>query len=579
MELLADQPRRMLAEKQLLETLARVEKWFTVRGWSLRDDGGLEVEFTISLPEDIVFEGLLVYPALFPDVAAYIRPKKSGESWSTHQYRGSGVLCLEFGPDNWEPSVTGVNLVKSANKLIWQELMQVLVPEMAPDVPARHTTSAGQHLRSQHQRFILTPALMTEARAQAAGTARPLVLLTAKGAVDSVSMVKEVGSTPSELLGGLTLPAALPQPGLLIRIATPAPSRALKLAELLELLPSEEREQAAGMAVVLCDSNSGIRVFLVPQAQADPLTELTELTVLDATEEQNPRLPEPHKKLSSLHVTIAGMGSLGSKVAVSLARCGFRNFHLIDVDVLMPHNLVRHDLDWRSVGLAKVDAVAERIYSVAPDANVLPVPFDVGGQENPAVMSELAKVVSTSQLVIDATADAHAFLNLASICKRGGVPMVWGEVFAGGFGGLMSRSRPTKDADPLTLRRHVHNVLNTLSPVPKIEVQRYSAESDGQVFIADDGCVSWFAGMLTSFALDAVLNEQEPDFPYPAYLVGFKKFWEFKEPFDTKPIHGPEIQTASQAEEPLTGEQARALESFREITKGPNRGASNNHPH
>lgn len=576
MDLLVNQPRRMLAERQQLDTLARTETWFKVRGWSQRADGGLEVEFTLELTQGDKVEAVLVYPVFYPDVAAYVRPKNHGEAWSGHQYPGTGVLCLEYGPDNWHEGVTGVDLVKSANKLVWQEFMRLMSPRRAPGIPSRHTTTVGQYLRNANKRFILTSAFLKAAAAQVIGTAQPLVLLTYSNEVDTVSMVKEVGNGPAmQLLGNLTLPAAAPQPGLLVRIEAPAPSRALARDELLELVPTEERVQAKGKAIVLCDTNSSIRVFNLPEADTE---QPTELTVLDATEEHNPRLPEKYTKLSSLHVTIAGMGSLGSKVAVSLARCGFRSFCLIDVDVLMPHNLVRHDMDWRSVGQAKVDAVAERIYAVAPDATVLALPFDVAGQENPMVMSEVANVVGKSHLVIDATAEAHAFLTLASVCKRAAVPMVWGEVFAGGFGGLIARSRPTKDAAPAILRRHIQNVMNTLAPVPKVEVKRYSAETDGQVFTADDACVTWVAGILTSFAVDVVLNEQEPDFPYPAYLLGFKKFWEFDQPFDTKPIADPELLSDTTPEENLTEQDAKAFESFQKLVKGRSNGASNNHP-
>ena len=33
--------------------------------------------------------------------------------------------------------------------------------------------------------------------------------------------------------------------------------------------------------------------------------------------------------------------------------------------------------------------------------------------------------------------------------------MVWGEVFAGGFGGFIARSRPTIDPDPAVMRQSV----------------------------------------------------------------------------------------------------------------------------
>ncbi len=53
-----------------------------------------------------------------------------------------------------------------------------------------------------------------------------------------------------------------------------------------------------------------------------------------------------------------GVGALGSQVIMNLARAGFGQWSLVDDDVLMPHNLVRHALDGNYVGRDKASAVA-----------------------------------------------------------------------------------------------------------------------------------------------------------------------------------------------------------------------------
>ena len=107
------------------------------------------------------------------------------------------MFCLEYGPDNWHEGVTGADLVKSANKLIWQEFMRLMSPRRAPGIPSRHTTTVGQFLRNANKRFILTSAFLKAAAAQVIGTAQPLVLLTYSNNVDTVSMVKGSGQWPS----------------------------------------------------------------------------------------------------------------------------------------------------------------------------------------------------------------------------------------------------------------------------------------------------------------------------------------------------------------------------------------------
>src|SRR5690606_2784507 len=49
-------------------------------------------------------------------------------------------------------------------------------------------------------------------------------------------------------------------------------------------------------------------------------------------------------------VAIVGAGSIGSKMAETLARSGVSKFVLADGDVLLPDNLERHALYWSEVG-------------------------------------------------------------------------------------------------------------------------------------------------------------------------------------------------------------------------------------
>ena len=67
-------------------------------------------------------------------------------------------------------------------------------------------------------------------------------------------------------------------------------------------------------------------------------------------------------------MAIVGCGSLGSKLAVMLARSGVGKFLLVDDDVLFAGNLVRHDLDWREIATHKVDSVARQNSVVNPSA-------------------------------------------------------------------------------------------------------------------------------------------------------------------------------------------------------------------
>ncbi|SDF77744.1 Molybdopterin or thiamine biosynthesis adenylyltransferase [Paraburkholderia phenazinium] len=537
MSLLVDQPQRMAREKRLLDALAHEVAWFRMQGWRATTNGELELRFSLTLLHG-TFDGVLVYPRYFPDVPAFIRPQRPGESWSGHQYLGSGVLCLERGPDNWDPSVTGVELVRSANKLLWSEVLQVAL-HRTPPAPSRHHQTLGQALRGESRRFLVTPQFVERLATASGGPAWPMKTATTRRGECELTFVTEVGDDATQRLTGMPVSlGANTGSGWAISMSKTHSSKVTTLDELVDLVSNGGGmiAEVSNKTIAVCDTQHHVRAFFVPPGEPVPVIELA---VIDASASEQARLPPAYAKLGALTVTVVGLGSLGSKVAVSLARSGVRRFGLIDADVLLPQNLVRNELDWQGVGFAKVEAVAERIRLVALDANVVALPFEVAGQENPLAVARLAELIGSSDLVIDATANSDAFLMLAAVCQRAQVPLVWGEVFAGGFGALMARSRPGRDADPLGIRTHIFGVMGTMEPVPHAEANRYALNTDDKVLVAGDAEVSYLASAITAFALDAVCSDGESEYPVAAYLLGFKKFWEFKQPFDTIPIQCP----------------------------------------
>lgn len=67
---------------------------------------------------------------------------------------------------------------------------------------------------------------------------------------------------------------------------------------------------------------------------------------------------------------IIGCGSVGSLVALELARAGVGRFFLIDMDVLGYHNICRHQCGILDVGKYKTSALRERILQINPTAEI-----------------------------------------------------------------------------------------------------------------------------------------------------------------------------------------------------------------
>ncbi|MGE5370724.1 MAG: HesA/MoeB/ThiF family protein [Solirubrobacterales bacterium] len=70
------------------------------------------------------------------------------------------------------------------------------------------------------------------------------------------------------------------------------------------------------------------------------------------------------------HLFLLGCGSVGSLVALELAKAGVSNFTLVDTDELGYHNICRHQCGVSDVGRYKVNAVKDKILNINPTAKV-----------------------------------------------------------------------------------------------------------------------------------------------------------------------------------------------------------------
>ena len=71
-------------------------------------------------------------------------------------------------------------------------------------------------------------------------------------------------------------------------------------------------------------------------------------------------------RLDGAHVAVAGLGGLGSHVAVFLVRAGVGHLHLVDFDRVELTNLNRQNYLLRHVGMYKTDALLEQLKEINP---------------------------------------------------------------------------------------------------------------------------------------------------------------------------------------------------------------------
>jgi molybdopterin/thiamine biosynthesis adenylyltransferase len=541
-------PKRLLHERAEFAALEK-ESWIKAVVWRMTQAFLLEVDVDMDV-HGADFPVTLTYTDLFPETAAYVRPRDRSQLWSNHQYGPGGTLCLEWREDNWHSGVTGADLLRSAYKLLSTERH----PEQPRRVLSAHRLTEGQELRScANYRLVLTAQAASALTAVPnAGTLRfQTIRVSHSHNGPDVAFISQV-----ERAGGLValpgLPEGLTSFGPLFALADDGHAvrhesfeKASPIASPDELVDGLRRAGFEDELLSACKSASSkyrhhvvllmgaqrIRAYGVSGGEQPILVEYG----LVMPHDSGVRLPAEQSSLASIRIGIVGLGSLGSKTAVSLARSGLRSFLLIDDDVLLPENLCRHELSWAYVGLHKVQGLREELSLVAPNIEAEIFMHRVGGQESAMEAARVVKELACCDLLIDATADPRVFLRLAAVAKANRRPLCWGEVFAGGFGGLIARARPGEDPHPACVRSAILSYCGTLSPAPALEADGYDG-SDQRPEIAHDADVAQIASALTRFALDTVLQRESSDFPYAAYLIGMRKEWIFEEPFDTRPI-------------------------------------------
>ena len=76
--------------------------------------------------------------------------------------------------------------------------------------------------------------------------------------------------------------------------------------------------------------------------------------------------------LAKAHVGIAGLGGLGSNIAMMLARSGVGHLLLIDFDSVVPSNLNRQHYMVSHLGMPKSEAIIDLILQGYPETAVDP---------------------------------------------------------------------------------------------------------------------------------------------------------------------------------------------------------------
>ena len=545
------QPSRARSERQDIAELEERVPWLRDVSWRFATEARLAADL------DIVHLGethglTITYPSFFPAMPPQVTPR-DGTRLSGHQYASGGELCLEFRPDNWEPDMTGAMIIESAYRLLSGEHP---APDETADVASAHRQTLGQESRHESMRIVMPHEVSKVLAAMPDHCVVEFAMEEHYYAKHWLAHPVRLGPADAPLWTGTTgLPNPRKRDGFAIRLAddldVPFAATCAFVEMLLKMLKAEaglERLRQSDFEMpILLAHRDGVRLFSVAQGEGTRF--VFEYHPVAAPPEEN-RLAQAYAQCAARSVAIIGCGSMGSKIAASLTRAGVGEFVLVDGDLLFAGNLVRNELDWRAIGLNKPDALAARLKEINPAVRCTARKLLLGGQESSASSDSALQKIGRCDLIIDATASPQIFNLCGAVAQVEQKPFLWGEIFGGGIGGLIGRSRPALDPPPHAARRQIaawcadHGLPWTGKTTGQYELR---IGDDLPPLVADDGDVSVLAAHLSRMAID-ILTGPTSEFPSSAYAIGLKRDWIFAAPFDTWPIDflhegrwGPEV--------------------------------------
>lgn len=533
----AEQPGRAEQERNDIGDLAQRSPWLA--NVEMRLAPGMLLAFDLNLViGERTIPLALVYPDFFPDAAPSIIARDR-ERLSGHQYGPAGELCLEHRPDNWTSDVTGAMMIESAYRLLTSE------EETGQPAPSDHRTTRAQAMRHSNLRFLFTRDTLAGLALVAEGQADEAEIQEQDTAGTYVAQLARIGPADSPLWREARKRGGEKRDMRAVVVRVPTGTgldckdfddlKRLLWANGLSGLATEMKDASDCWGVVLFDGRR-IHVAMVFGDAGE-----RKLINYDAIFEEadHVRLGPEYEQLKTARVAIVGCGSVGSKVAVQLARSGVGAFVLVDGDVLTAGNLVRNELDWRSVGVHKAPALGARLTEVNADCTFTVRTNPLGGQQSGTMAAATMAEIEKCDLIVDATAESGVFNLCSAIARRAEKPMCWAQVFGGGAGGIVVRLRPGLDPTPLTARKRIEAWYadQGVEWPDDGSSKPYSATGDGGIpLIADDADVTLIASHLSRFVIDLLARPNATIFPYSAYVIGLSDRWLFDAPFDVRPI-------------------------------------------
>ncbi|MFZ0224771.1 MAG: ThiF family adenylyltransferase, partial [Candidatus Nitrosopolaris sp.] len=158
------------------------------------------------------------------------------------------------------------------------------------------------------------------------------------------------------------------------------------------------------------------------------------------------RIDNPDYPLSLINkksICIIGLGSGGSLISTYLAKSGIGKLTLIDGDILLEHNIIRHVCALYDIGRYKTLAVRDHILRRIPNVKIITAERDFSINDKNEE-DYYKKLLSSVDLIVSAVGDHVMNSRINSFAYKNKIPVIYAGAFDKITGGIMIRVNPLK---------------------------------------------------------------------------------------------------------------------------------------
>lgn len=475
----------------------------------LQHGGNLDFEFDLKYPEN--------YPFSVP----FIYPKKREKNWvGNHQFISS-AFCLDIREKSWNSSLTAVDIIRSLEKLL---LATLAVIEERSDTLEIYEPPEPTKLDGivKDKRSCIVPKAYLNNQTGKTGYFNYLspvndnrIVVAPRYSLKSKEGITKIITDPFFKIWGLN--TFTDKKGIWIKAKSDVLESIVfkeDLSSFRDFLSKKNLLVKDDLVKTLDDDKRDKFLFF-----SDDLPVL--LSVIDFKKNKvehfgcyendlsqlQSRLPQGiDDSLKDLKVTIVGCGSGGSYIAEELVKSGITNLILVDDEYLTTENILRHHCNIRDVGLKKVDALKKSLEKINPKISVKTFDTKVN-----IVSSKLEKEISSSKLLINATASIEEILN--EICWQYSIPSIHPKVYPLGFGGEIIRVIPKVTPCYECLNNQLASLIESIDKSDDLPVQgiiNYNETEEGEMLPTPSLSVdARFISLIASKMALEVLNNNE----------------------------------------------------------------------